>query len=123
MSDPLAALVAVLDGAPGSMWLLTFRRIHFDAILRARNAAQPAAPAEGPSCCELACYEDPGCTCDGCQPPAPAEGLDVERLAPLLAVEFGKAGFFLPGASLDFLTQQARLMLEDVDDALKELTP
>jgi len=32
-----------------------------------------------PTCCELACYEDPGCTCDGCHPdPAP---LDVERLA------------------------------------------
>ena len=25
-----------------------------------------------PTCCELACYEDPGCTCDGCAPdPAP----------------------------------------------------
>uniref|UniRef100_A0A6M3LNW9 Uncharacterized protein n=1 Tax=viral metagenome TaxID=1070528 RepID=A0A6M3LNW9_9ZZZZ len=30
-------------------------------------------PAEGLSCCELACYEEPGCACDGCQPPAPAE--------------------------------------------------
>ena len=36
-----------------------------------------------PTCCELACYEDPGCTCDGCHPdPAP---LDVERLAVVAA--------------------------------------
>ena len=40
-----------------------------------------------------------------------AEGLDVARLVPLLAVEFGKAGFFKPSASLDFLTQQAEMML------------
>jgi hypothetical protein len=33
-------------------------------------------PPRTPTCCELACYEDPGCTCDGCHPdPAP---LDVE---------------------------------------------
>jgi len=34
-------------------------------------------PPRTPTCCELACYEDPGCTCDGCHPdPAP---LDVKR--------------------------------------------
>lgn len=35
-----------------------------------------------PTCCELACYEDPGCACDGCQPvprmtqPAPTREAD-----------------------------------------------
>ncbi len=42
---------------------------------------------------------------------APDEGLDVERLAPLLGREFGKAGFFSESASAEFLTNQARLML------------
>jgi len=40
----------------------------------------PPAPAEGPTCCDLACYEDAGCECDGCKAAAPAEGLDAERL-------------------------------------------
>jgi len=29
-----------------------------------------------PTCCDLACYEDAGCECDGCKAPAPAEGLE-----------------------------------------------
>jgi hypothetical protein len=33
-----------------------------------------------PTCCDLACYEDPGCACAGCKP-TPAPALDVERLA------------------------------------------
>jgi hypothetical protein len=31
-------------------------------------------PAE-PTCCELACYEDPGCACDGCTPDPAEPGL------------------------------------------------
>lgn len=46
--------------------------------------------------------------------------LDVERLAPLLAVEFGKAGFFRASASMDFLTQQAWLMLSAIAKAYEE---
>ena len=43
----------------------------------------------------------------------PVPALDVERLAPFLAVEFGKAGFFAPTASMEFLHAQATMMLAD----------
>lgn len=33
-----------------------------------RHCPQPAPEV---SCCELACYEDPGCACEGCAQPAP----------------------------------------------------
>lgn len=33
-----------------------------------RHAAREARAAVEPTCCELACYEDPGCACDGCTP-------------------------------------------------------
>jgi ATP phosphoribosyltransferase regulatory subunit HisZ len=39
-------------------------------------------------------------------------------MAAALAVEFGKAGFFRSGASMEFLTEQARMMLHDVLAAL-----
>ena len=39
-------------------------------------------------------------------------------LAAALAVEFGKAGFFRPGAAMEFLTEQARMMLHDALAAL-----
>lgn len=42
--------------------------------------------------------------------------IDIDRLAPLLAREFGKAGFFAPTARMAFLETQARLMLLDVAD-------
>lgn len=45
------------------------------------------------------------------QPTAAADTLDVDRLATLLAVEFGKAGFFTSAASMEFLTNQAAMML------------
>ena len=43
-------------------------------------------------------------------------------LAAALAVEFGKAGFFRPGASMEFLTEQARMMLHDALAALPDWT-
>ena len=44
MSDPLATLLAAIDAAPDAMWIATFKRMHFDDLLRARNplAATPA---------------------------------------------------------------------------------
>jgi hypothetical protein len=45
--------------------------------------------------------------------------LTPEMLAEALAVEFGKAGFFKPSASMAFLTAQASLMLTS---ALRSLT-
>ena len=47
-------------------------------------------PPRTPTCCELACYEDPGCTCDGCHPdPAPHapchEGCDMCAVLDALA--------------------------------------
>ena len=38
------------------------------------EACTPAAPegTDEPSCCELACYEDEGCSCDGCGGSLPA---------------------------------------------------
>ena len=60
-------------------------------------------PPRTPTCCELACYEDPGCTCDGCHPdPAP---LDVDRLARALhAASWGcESG---PAQAADFIYHQ-----------------
>lgn len=37
--DRLAALLDAIDAAPGAMWIETFRRLRFDTLLRARNAA------------------------------------------------------------------------------------
>lgn len=41
-----------------------------------RTAALDVEDPE-PSCCELACYEDPGCACEGCEPLA--DLLDPEK--------------------------------------------
>jgi hypothetical protein len=66
--DPLrAALVRIVEDWDGT----------YDADVRMRAIEEDIDLARAvltPSCCELACYEDPGCRCDGCAPtPDPEE--------------------------------------------------
>jgi hypothetical protein len=56
------------------------------------------------------------------EPRYPTHDTPEAALAAALAVEFGKAGFFRPGASMEFLTEQARMMLHDALAALPDWT-
>ena len=76
-------------------------RVCADSMLRSaaawRDAADwpwlPPETDDEPSCCEYACYEDPGCTCDGCngQRSVDERGLWVGCVLLLIAFAAGVA--------------------------------
>ena len=65
-TDRLAALLA---------------KAHYDAAMAAYLGERGVRVSEdaAPTCCELACYEDPGCACDGCRSEDAAPQPDPER--------------------------------------------
>jgi hypothetical protein len=83
MSDVLALIEARAPTTAGSR----FTASHFDGdvcdcYLRGLiEGVQHVKARAEPDCCELACYEDPGCSCEGCaEPRDDSDSLDFDAV-------------------------------------------
>jgi hypothetical protein len=77
--------------------------------IAAIRAALDGEPRAEPSCCELACYEDPGCSCDGCKA---EDEMTRLRLIEKAAREAMRAGWFTTNDAGDRAADALRAALD-----------
>jgi hypothetical protein len=106
-------------GEPDLYTVGRIQSIAHDALASLRVAPRPLIDDDGDgygereaTCCDFACYEDPGCTCDGCAP-TPNRLLDAERARHAALVAAARE---VAGAYFD---QQAHAPLYDAIAALR----
>ena len=80
-----------------------------------------------PSCCELACYEDEGCMCDGCAAqPAPDQLREAAPTLMAVHAEVGRARGLFPrpdgllAALVEEVGEVARALLSESDQRVRE---